>query len=225
MRRLLLGLAFISILSISAAAIVTRSAADTPTATHFDKDIADLTAQLSAVQDPAERRLLDAKLGLAIADRDAELASRAKEKAPGRGAELKRLNAEAAASAAAEDRKPAIFAPVTPAGDGVISEAARPFDPAREFVSTNAWVQELGNREVLTVYAGVSTADRAQGLIRVYREGYYGSFSRFIGEFAPSTKTGALRVVGAIGSVISIEAVGGGAKFTFDVPSLRLQEP
>lgn len=199
--------------------------AESPQPTHFDKDIRDLNEQIARVENPAERRLLETKLAQTLADQEAVLASRAMERAPGRAAALERANREAEIRSAEADRKPEVRMPVSPAGEGVISDGARPTDLDRTFVSTNAWIKELGNREVLVVYAGVSTSDRTQGLIRVYRQGYYGFPVTLIGEFAPKAKAGPLRVISGVGSVVAIEPVAGGARITFDAASLLLVEP
>jgi len=190
-------------------------------ASHFDADIEHLQAALANVTDPGERAQLSEKLANAEADRANELAGRKPQAGDARKEAFDGLEGDQTLTLAA----------TTAVVGGAISDAARPIDFSRDFVSANAWVRELGNQQVLIVYAGrsvsndePSVAPPELGMVKVYRQGYYGSSVESLGAFKPRQPVkGDLRVIDGNGDLLTLVA-NDGTRLTFDVGALRFVE-
>lgn len=209
----------IVVATLAVVVIVPRLGTAEPEPTPADDLIAWFEQQLDIVDNPEGREVLEGKLEAARRQRQWYIEAREAANSPDleqRRAEEQRKLEESIADEAEEGES---FAPTTPAGDGEISEAARPVWQDKTLVTLNAWIKHIGEKRILAVYAGLDADDRSQGMLWVFRQGYYGSDIEFVGEFRATGGHGGLRVTGAAGSVIQLAAEDGTTVY-FDADAL-----
>jgi hypothetical protein len=210
--------------TLAAVVIVPLLGTAEPEPTPADELIAWFEQQLQVVDDPEGREVLEGKLEAARRQREWHIQAREAANSPDIEARRAEEQRKLQQSIDREPEEGETLAPTTPAGDGEISEAARPVWQDKSLVTLNAWIKHIGERRILAVYAGLHADDRAQGMVWVFRQGYYGSNVEFVGEFRTGGRHGGLRVTGAQGSVVELTAEDG-TMFFFDADALSFVAP
>ncbi len=192
-----------------------------PPATHSDALVAELERQLAGTTNPEVVASLQEKLWM---ERQSQEQERVARSAP---VDPTRLAAKAAileATSAALDALPTVIItlPREPAGGGYIVEGAQPPFPSMQFAGRNQWFTEDGAGTRVIVWAGEQGTPEGQrkdnqGAIMIdVQDASTGGPGRFQGFFPTPPMHGAVRVSGATGNVIILEA-DDGTTWQFDV--------
>ncbi|MGE3781016.1 MAG: hypothetical protein AB7F89_27755 [Pirellulaceae bacterium] len=221
-----------AILAVPVVVAGLAASAQAPQATPFDNQRAALAASIDKTSNPGEKALLGAKLAQVDAMRAQYLDAvrnandpRLPQVRASAKADLDRRATEAAAEATARGSQP--FR--TAAGEGIMTVADRPYDGDKAFYSVNSWVLAQPDGTIVTLYAGSWRSDlrsdirSGESAVSLYiRTGGPQPSGTPIGLFKPLADHGPLRVVGAQGRVVQLQAADG-TLLAFDTVSRSFQ--